>query len=448
MTKIPDVDIWVSDTPPVGADPDDFWFDTTSVPFTGVNIEGTFPGLGEPSTSGSEKPGDGWVSESDGHLWVWTGKEWYDVGQFRGPAGPEGPAGPQGELGPPGPEGPEGPQGPILPLVDGAGTIVVVDAPDSQHVDVSTGDGIVIDGDGSVAVDDQWLDDKIAAAEVRVTGGDGLSDTKVGNSVVLSVNPGPGIRILSDAVTVDSAFVVDHTIAGAGLTESSGGSIRYLNVGAGQGIVVDHARVHVDEHWVASIVNNVLGGHYYLADVRLATTQNVSLSVKTEHIDGVFLNENDRVLVKNQTNPVENGIYIHSLGSFVRATDANKPNDLRIGVKVNVLAGNINTNTVWSVTSIGTSDEWTPDVDESIWQQGSKEAAPASVFRLWIPGTIGNDPFPIRHGLGNRWVQASVWEDDSGDQVSALFRCVDENHIEVEMHADSSPSGYWIVISG
>ena len=63
--------------------------------------------------------GDGYITADTGHLWVWSGSVWTDVGLIRGPAGPTGatgatgPAGPAGPAGPTGATGATGPQGPI-----------------------------------------------------------------------------------------------------------------------------------------------------------------------------------------------------------------------------------------------------------------------------------------------------------------------------------------------
>lgn len=54
--------------------------------------------------------GDGYLIE--GNLWVWSGTQWIDVGDIRGPQGPEGPQGSKGLKGDAGPQGPEGPEGP------------------------------------------------------------------------------------------------------------------------------------------------------------------------------------------------------------------------------------------------------------------------------------------------------------------------------------------------
>jgi uncharacterized repeat protein (TIGR02543 family) len=49
-----------------------------------------------------------YITANDGHLHVWNGTEWTDVGEIRGPVGPTGAQGPQGSTGPTGPAGPAG----------------------------------------------------------------------------------------------------------------------------------------------------------------------------------------------------------------------------------------------------------------------------------------------------------------------------------------------------
>ena len=48
------------------------------------------------------KENDAWVSDVDGHLWVWTAEQWEDRGQFKGEPGDPGKPGDQGDPGDPG----------------------------------------------------------------------------------------------------------------------------------------------------------------------------------------------------------------------------------------------------------------------------------------------------------------------------------------------------------
>jgi len=58
---------------------------------TSVNIVGSYagPASTQPGFNGSSA-GDGYLNNADGHLWVWGGTSWTDVGEIRGPQGDEG----------------------------------------------------------------------------------------------------------------------------------------------------------------------------------------------------------------------------------------------------------------------------------------------------------------------------------------------------------------------
>lgn len=94
------------------------------------------------------------------------------------------------------------------------------------------------------------------------------------------------------------------------------------------------------------------------APVDLATTANITLSGE-QSIDGTTTDES-RVLVKNQTNAVNNGIYNTSTGTWTRAIDANGVYDLVKGSVVRINGGTTNSGRFYAVSSasptIGTSD--------------------------------------------------------------------------------------------
>mgnify|MGYP003342026984 CR=1 FL=1 len=98
--------------------------------------------------------------------------------------------------------------------------------------------------------------------------------------------------------------------------------------------------------------------------VKAATTANITLS-GTQVIDGVTLSVGDRVLVKDQTNQTQNGIYVVASGSWSRAADADQPAELNPGTFVFVEQGTVNDNTGFvvvsdSVLTIGTDNiAWT-----------------------------------------------------------------------------------------
>src|SRR5688572_17765068 len=69
------------------------------------------------------------------------------------------------------------------------------------------------------------------------------------------------------------------------------------------------------------------------APCRTVAISNITLS-GLQTISGYTTVENDRVLVKGQTNAVDNGIYMASTGSWTRAKDADGNRDLVQGTRV------------------------------------------------------------------------------------------------------------------
>ena len=67
-------------------------------------------------------------------------------------------------------------------------------------------------------------------------------------------------------------------------------------------------------------VDQVAQGLDAKQSVRAATTANITLSA-TQTIDGISVVAGERVLVKNQTTPSQNGIYVVAAGAWTRATD-------------------------------------------------------------------------------------------------------------------------------
>ena len=74
---------------------------------------------------------------------------------------------------------------------------------------------------------------------------------------------------------------------------------------------------------------------------RLATTANITLS-GTQTIDGVSAVADDRILVKDQTDATENGIYRVQSGAWVRSGDFDGARDIRDGSMIFVTDGSAN----------------------------------------------------------------------------------------------------------
>lgn len=93
-------------------------------------------------------------------------------------------------------------------------------------------------------------------------------------------------------------------------------------------------------------------------DVIVATTANITLS-GTQTIDAIGVTAGMRVLVKNQTAPAENGVYIVSAGAWTRATDMDTSVSCA-GAVVAVMWGAVNGGQLFTTTfktsqTVGTS---------------------------------------------------------------------------------------------
>jgi hypothetical protein len=88
-----------------------------------------------------------------------------------------------------------------------------------------------------------------------------------------------------------------------------------------------------------------------IRQVRLATTTNISLQ-GLPIVDGIQTVSGDRILVKDQSNPVENGIYLinGSEESWTRSTDLRDNANFITELRVYVTQGSSNKDTIWSLS--------------------------------------------------------------------------------------------------
>lgn len=90
-------------------------------------------------------------------------------------------------------------------------------------------------------------------------------------------------------------------------------------------------------------VDNVAAGRDWKESVRAAATGDVDLAAPGGTFDGVALDPDDRVLLLNQADASENGIYVWSgaAAALVRAADADSDADVSAGLTVSVTEGTV-----------------------------------------------------------------------------------------------------------
>jgi hypothetical protein len=122
--------------------------------------------------------------------------------------------------------------------------------------------------------------------------------------------------------------------------------------------------------------------------VRAATTVAGTLASSFEDgdtIDGVTLATNDRILIKDQADANENGIYIvQASGAPVRAADFNAPADNVAGAYVFVQEGTANADSGWVCTTNEVVDFGTSDFD---FTQFSSAGSVSAGTNITVSGT-------------------------------------------------------------
>lgn len=125
----------------------------------------------------------------------------------------------------------------------------------------------------------------------------------------------------------------------------------------------------------------------WMASVRVATTANGTLATAYnagDTVDGQVLNAGDRILLKDQTDPSENGIYIvatSATGAPTRSLDMPLDSDTA-GALVLVELGTVNEGTLWR--SAGQHSH--PAGTDLTWVQFSGSGGASRSFAFFMGG--------------------------------------------------------------
>jgi hypothetical protein len=109
-------------------------------------------------------------------------------------------------------------------------------------------------------------------------------------------------------------------------------------------------------------LQNFIAGLAWKDEVRAASTGNINTASPGASLDGVTLATNDRILLKDQTNAAQNGIYVWtgSAAALTRSFDADSTTDLR-SATVTVAEGTVNADKVFTQTAeiatVGTTNQ-------------------------------------------------------------------------------------------
>ncbi|WEK10990.1 MAG: phage tail protein [Candidatus Pseudomonas colombiensis] len=115
---------------------------------------------------------------------------------------------------------------------------------------------------------------------------------------------------------------------------------------------IDPAVVLATRDYVDNAVIEALAKLDFKHSALVATTANIALSGLLT-VDGVLLSVDARVLVKNQTQAKDNGLYVASAGVWKRATDADSSLEVTPGLFVSIEKGIVNGDSVWQLVTDG-----------------------------------------------------------------------------------------------
>ena len=165
-------------------------------------------------------------------------------------------------------------------------------------------------------------------------GGTGITSTISNNKVKVDIDS--TVATLTDQQTLTNKVLGTNVDLGADLDAAS---FKIVNLAA-----PTQATDAANKGYVDSVAE---GLHVHESAVA-ATTANIDLSAGgLLVVDGVQLVADNRVLVRAQTNKVQNGIYLAKVGAWVRALDYDSPAEIQGGDFTFVTGGTLYNSTGW-----------------------------------------------------------------------------------------------------
>ena len=229
-------------------------------------------------------------------------------------------------------------------------------------------------------------------ADGSITGTGALTFTATGTSSNITLAPGA-----SAFVDVSSKKIINL----ANPDNAQDAATKFYVDSVSQGLIVkDPARVATTANLTASYSNGTNG---------VGATLTNSGAQAALSIDNVSLTYQDRVLVKNQTTQLQNGIYYIASTSHVgsattnwiltRTTDADEDAEVTSGLFVFITSGDTNAASGWVMSSTSAIDVGTSSI---IFSQFSGSTAYTDLDPITINGSVislnNGNPLPVNHG--------------------------------------------------
>lgn len=223
-------------------------------------------------------------------------------------------------------------------------------------------------------------------------------------------------------------------------------------------------------------LDTAIAGLSWKDSVRGASVGTLTLT-GTQTVDTVALVANDRCLVKDQSSPQQNGIYVVQAGSWVRAADANTDVELA-GTAVFVEEGG-QEGTQWTLTTdlpitvdttpltfaqFGGGQTYTAgdgitltgnDFDVGAGTGITVDAANVNVDTTVVVrkyaadfGNASLQTFTINHALSTTDVTVAVYVNASKEEVECEIVHTDANNVQIDTNSVPGASAYRVVVHG
>jgi hypothetical protein len=230
-------------------------------------------------------------------------------------------------------------------------------------------------------------------------------------------------------------------------------------------------------------VDAAVVGIDWKASVRAATTAAVTLATALENgdtLDGVTLATGNRVLVKNQADATENGIYVVAAsGAPTRSSDADTAAEITASFAVFVEEGTVNADSGWTLTNNGAVTVGTTELTftqftglgqitagagltktantldvvagTGITVNANDVAINTEVVARKFTANLGdgtNTAYTVTHGFNTRTVVVAVYDAVTYDEVYADITRTGVDTVTVTFAAAPTADAYKVVVIG
>ena len=124
-----------------------------------------------------------------------------------------------------------------------------------------------------------------------------------------------------------------------------------------------YTKSHIDTSFntldttLRTYIDNAVSGLDIKESVKVASVNNIDLSTTVQQIDNINISDGDRILLKDQANATENGIYELSGTNLVRTSDFDSSTTVTYGAFTFVEQGNENSDKGFVLTNVGSNSD-------------------------------------------------------------------------------------------